>query len=460
MNEKYQRIIGYIQNEIDTGHLKPGAKLPSIREAAKLFNCNKVTIIRAYEEMEQNHLLYSVPKSGYYLVDKKAAVISVPDQEWIDFTAATPDTTTFPYIDFQHCLNQAIDLYKENLFAASKASGLASLRETLAQFLPNYQIFTESSRIFVTAGSQQALQLLALTPFPNGKSHILIEQPTYYGMLRCCQLLNITTIGIERTWNGIDLEELERIFSSGNIKFFYTIPRFHNPLGASYSNEQKKQILNLAQKYNVYIVEDDYLADVELDSKSDPIYAFDTTAKVIYVRSFSKTFMSGLRIGVAVLPKLLVNTFEEYKKWADLSTSVISQGALEIFIKSGMLETHIKKIKKLYRERMASLKTACQTHLPPGIATHIPETGFFSCFELPFRAKHLVNSLQNKNIRVVSLEGTYLPDYERNNVIRLSVCRVDRRQIEEGVRMIGEALRGILDKPPVPEKEMDDDQVI
>ena len=134
--------------------------------------------------------------------------------------------------------------------------------------------------------------------------------------MRCCQLLNITTIGIERTWEGIDLEELERIFSSGNIKFFYTIPRFHNPLGTCYSNDQKKQILYLAQKYNVYIVEDDYLADMELDSKSDPIYAFDTTSKVIYIRSFSKTLMPGLRLGVAVLPQLLVTTFNEFKKWA------------------------------------------------------------------------------------------------------------------------------------------------
>jgi DNA-binding transcriptional MocR family regulator len=378
MDNKYQKIILYIQNEINAGRLKPGAKLPSIREIAKIYGCNKATVIRAYDELEQKHLLYSVPKSGYYLIDREAVQESQPNKNRIDFSAAAPDIALFPYLDFQHCLNQAIDHYKEELFSYLYTPGLPSLCRTLVRFLQDYQVFTTAENIFVTAGSQQALHILANMPFPNGKSQILLEQPTYFGMTRCCQVSGVTTIGIERNNTGINLEELERIFRSGNIKFFYTIPRFHNPLGTSYATDLKKQILQLAQKYNVYIVEDDYLADLELDSKADPVHASDTSAKVIYIRTFSKTLMPGLRLGIAVLPNILVNTFAEYKRCADLSTSILSQGALEIYIKSGMFTSHLRKVKKLYSERMSCLKKACQTYLPPEIKPAIPQTGFLA----------------------------------------------------------------------------------
>jgi DNA-binding transcriptional MocR family regulator len=448
MDSKYHQIIQNIQSDINTGRLKPGARLPSIRETAKLFNCNKATIIRAYEEMERNHLLYSVPKSGYYLVDNKKIPDINPGKDQIDFAAASPDITVFPYIDFQHCLNQAIDTYKESLFSYLNAPGLPSLCQVLARFLQNYQIFTSYENIFVTAGSQQALQIFTNMPFPNGKTNILVEQPTYNGMLHCCKLSGITTIGIARNEKGIDLDELERIFRNGNIKFFYTMPRFHNPLGTSYTNDQKKQILHLAQKYNVYIVEDDYLADMELDSKADPIYAIDASttpaAKIIYVRSFSKTLMPGLRLGIAILPKLLVNQFKEYKRCADLSTSILSQGALEIYIRSGMFDSHIKKIKNLYRERMVCFKKACQIHLPAEVQAYVPETGFFANFNLPFKANYLVDALTEENIRIVNMDGMYLPEYQRDNTVRLSVCKVDPPKIEQGLLFLGQMTKALL----------------
>ncbi len=446
MDNKYQKITRYLQNEFDAGNLKPGAKLPSIREMATLCQCNKATAIRAYNELEQKHIIYAVPKSGYYIVDKKAPVNPVKNQ--IDFLTVAPDSTVLPYTDFQHCFSQAIETYKESLFSYLHAPGLPSLCRILAEFLQNYQIFTPVENIFVTAGSQQALHILANIPFPNGNNNVLVEQPTYFGFIQCCKLSTVTILGIERTTEGINLEELERHFRSGNIKFFYTIPRFHNPLGTSYTNGQKKEILNLAQKYNVYIVEDDYLADLEVDSKSDPIYAFDTTGRVVYVRSFSKTVMPGLRLGIAVLPKLLVNSFREYKHCTDLSTSIISQGALEIYINNGMFSTHLRKVKKLYRDKMNQLKRACQTYLPAEVIASIPETGFLTCFELPFKANYLVNSLQNRDVRVADIENMFLPEFQKDNIIRLSLCRANMEQIHEGVSIIGQMAKALLNKPP------------
>jgi DNA-binding transcriptional MocR family regulator len=282
-------------------------------------------------------------------------------------------------------------------------------------------------------------------PFPNGKSNILIEQPTYSGITQSCWLANVTALGIARTPRGIDFETLERIFQNGNIKFFYTIPRFHNPLGTSLSNEEKKRLLALALRYDVYIVEDDYLADLETNPKADPLFAFDSEEHVIYLKSFSKTLLPGLRIGMAILPQMLISTFKSFKKAADLNTSILSQGALEIYIRSGMLEKHHQKIKMFYQTRMVSLLTACKTHLPPTVNYVVPKTGFFASMELPYSAQTLVEKAKIENIRLLSVQATmaYLPEFQSDHLIRLSICKTPLHQIEAGIATIAKILNDI-----------------
>lgn len=110
------------------------------------------------------------------------------------------------------------------------------------------------------------------------------------------------------------------------------MPRLHNPLGTSYTRREKEKIIELADKYDVYIVEEDYLADFEQNSKVDPIFSYDTNQRVIYLKSYSKIMFPGLRIGIAVLPEKTTEEFGKYKKLADIDSPMISQAALEIYI--------------------------------------------------------------------------------------------------------------------------------
>lgn len=439
MSNKYQEIIKYIEGIIEEEKLKPGNKLPSVRSVSDKFSCSKSTVLRAYKELESNHVVYSVAKSGYYLVESNKTP-TILDSNSIDFSSVAPDSSLLPYMEFQHSLNQAIDLYKKNLFSYNAPQGLLSFRDVISKHLQEYQVFTSPKEIFVTSGSQQALNLLSMMPFPNGNENILVEQPTYGIMVKLLQLNKINAVGIQRTHSGIDFEELERIFRSGNIKFFYTIPRFHNPTGASYSTKEKKQILHLAEKYNVYIVEDDYIGDLDLDSKVDPIYSYDTTSRVIYVKSFSKTLLPGLRIGVVVLPKLLTNSFLNYKKCADLNSSILSQAALEIFIKSGMFKGHIKKVKNFYYERMQTLNRVFKEYDSKLLTSIIPETGLFAWFNLPYHisSELLRNRLLSKNIYISDSTKFYLPDFKDTSSFRLSICKTEKEQIQKGLDIIFE----------------------
>ncbi len=169
MNSKYIKIMEDIKLRLEDGSLIAGSKLPSVRQLSEYFSCSKNTVIKAYAELEKEHLIYSVPKSGYYVVNEYQK--ATEGNEVIDFLSAGPDKNVMPYVEFQHCMNQAIDQYKEELFTYSDQQGLYSLRVQLVKYLQNLQVFTQPERLVVVSGSQQALHLLVSMPFPWEKQY-------------------------------------------------------------------------------------------------------------------------------------------------------------------------------------------------------------------------------------------------------------------------------------------------
>ena len=384
MKKKYELIMADIEQLISENYWRQGERLPSIRVQAEKYRCNKATVIRAYQELEQHHKIYSIPKGGFYLVEKK----TVKEEAYgrLDFAEVLPDPKLLPYREFNHCINKAVELYKDILFSYGEVQGLKSLRKVLVRHFGDQQVFTSEEGIFVTSGAQQALSLLTKMTFPDAKKTILVEQPTYGLLQRQAELNGIRLVGIHRDRNGIDLRRLERLLEEEDIKFFYTIPRLHNPLGTSYTEKTKRELAALAEKYNTYIVEDDFLADIEVDSCVMPLHYYDTAERVIYLKSFSKSFMPGIRIGAVVLPEKLREEFARAKRYDDLNTSVLAQGALELFISSGMLQKHNKRIKAAYRRKMDFLQEYCRNLDLKGTELFIPETGFFL-----FKASHKSN---------------------------------------------------------------------
>ncbi|KOS63755.1 PLP-dependent aminotransferase family protein [Lysinibacillus sp. FJAT-14222] len=446
MSTKYNEIIDEIKDQLAKGLLIAGSKLPSVRQLSEKFSCSKNTVIKAYDELEKEHLIFSVPKSGYYVVNE----FQNPDNKnnIIDFLSAGPDKDIMPYIDFQHCINQAIDTYKEELFTYTDQQGLYSLRLQLVKYLQSLQVFTEPERLFIVSGSQQALNLLVSMPFPNGKNNILIEQPTYFGFIESANLQQATTFGIDLSMEGIDFDRLEYMFRNNDIKFFYIVPRFQNPLGHSYTNKEKKRIVELAEKYDVYIVEDDFLGDLDPNTKSDPLFAYNPSGRVIYIKSFSKVFLPGLRVATIVLPRLMINNFSRYKFTSDFNSSVLSQGALEIYLKNGMFSSHVKKIKELYSRKMKHLQEACELLLPNNTLYTKPSSGFYLTIFLPEKvtAKQTVNLLKEQNILVDDAARMFLPEYKKDNLIRLSISQVKENQIHTGVEKLAQCITFIDSK--------------
>ncbi|MEK0315549.1 aminotransferase-like domain-containing protein [Cohnella sp. 56] len=435
---RYEALMRDIEQKIEDGRLRGGQKLPSIREAAAAYECSKSTVIRAYAELEKRHLLYSVPQSGYYAVLQRREETSASSAVSLNLSAVAPDPDVFPYIDFQHCINKAIDRYRNHLFTYGTPQGLPSLLQVLSRHLASYQVFAPADRISITSGVQQALSILTAMTFPSGKRTVLVEQPTYAIFIEMLELLGVPVQGIARTETGIDLDELETLFRTGDIKFFYTIPRFQNPLGSSYAAGTKKAIAELARRYDVIVVEDDYLADLETDPKADPIYAYDSS-HVVYLKSYSKILFPGLRVGVAVLPPDLQAVFAKHKRFADIDSSMLSQAALEIYIQSGMFARRRRAISEAYRSRMQRLVRAMDAcNDTPDVRHMRPESGMHTHLALPasLRPETLVDRLAKRRIETRDADACFLRGFVKWPMLQLSIAQIGEERIDEGVAAI------------------------
>jgi DNA-binding transcriptional MocR family regulator len=351
-----------------------------------------------------------------------------------------------PYEKLHTCINKAMEIYGETQFQYCNTQGFEPLRSAIRQYLSDYQVFADTSKIFITSGSQQALNILSNMEFPNRKKNILVEQPTYLCMLDILNTYKLTTLGIVRDYGNLDIKRLEYLFRTGDIKFFYTMPRFHHPTGTSFTNDQKKAIATLAEKYDVYIVEDDQLAELEMDSRADPLYAFDTSSHVVYIRSFSKALLPGIRLAAIVLPDSLAREFKKYKYLNDVFTSPLLQAALEIFIKSGMHRDHINKIKQFYSQRMNFFKKSWNALGLENVNSNIPDTGFYSWFELPDNIKgdFVKHNLQSKNIYIDSGARYYINDFRKDNTIKICINNVSIDKMKSSLPVIGSEISRLI----------------
>lgn len=438
MDYKYSAVADWIRQKIEVGEYKPGGKLPSVQGLAEKMSCNADTVVKAYRQLEAEHLVYAVPKSGFYVLKNKPA-LKVGGS--LDMASMRPPAAINPYKDYYHCMEKASVLYRQRLFEYAPTQGMPELVQALAKHLTNFRIFTRPENVFVTSGAQQALYILAAMPFAGGGGKVVVEQPTYSVMLDVLRFAKVPVIGVRRTDRGLDLDELAAIFAQGDIKFFYTMPRYQNPTGFCYDESQKKAILKIAEQYGVYIVEDDYLADLETDGKADPLFACGAQQSVIYIQSFSKTLLPGLRLGMCLLPPQLHQAFLAGKRSVDLATPVITQAALEIFLKSKMYTHHVQRVKRFYRQKMTVLRQACQESAMGEACWHIPATGIYAYLESSrWPADELVRRLVERGLLVSGVDGCYIPGYDHTGGLRLCVCNASDEELRGAVAMIEQEL--------------------
>ena len=393
---KYQRIIDKITKDIKEGKLATGQKIPSVRKLAERYHCSKDTAQKALIELKYQKYIYAVPKSGYYVLENA-------QEKKQDLELPVRDDRHQAYEDFRLCVNETLIGRENYLFNYyPQQEGLEDLRRSVQKLMLDSAVYASRDQLVLTSGTQQALYILSQIDFPNQKERILVEQPTYHRIndLLLAQKLPYETI--ERAPQGIDLQELERIFKSGKIKFFYTIPRFHYPLGHSYSRQEKEEILRLAQLYDVYIVEDDYLSD--FDGRRELTFHYlDNSQRVIYIKSFSTSLFPALRITALLLPPQIQKTFIAYKSAVDYDSNLIMQKALSLYIDSLMFEKNRLALLQLQEEEAKKAQTLLERAQLP-LDSYLTKDGVL----LDLRSLSSVSALKHSSLPFDFFEQSYL----------------------------------------------------
>lgn len=433
---KYEQIIDDIKAMIQAGDLVQGDRLPAIRRLSETYGCNKDTVSKALLALKYQNIIYSKEKSGTYVLQGNITSDSELS-DVIDFGNAMPDERLFPYADFRQCLDQAIQTKQTKLFTYHlNHKGLDDLVDALYLYLKQEQVYTQKESILITTGIQQALYILSQIPFPNDKSVILIEQPTYHMMNQLLVAEKIEFETIHRDHKGVDLYELEQLFKTKSIKFFYTIPRFSNPLGTFYTAKQKQKIVSLAEQYDVYIVEDDYLSDFDVNHNNLPLHYYDVNQRVIYLKSFSKIIFPALRIGCCVLPEAIIETFLAKKVLIDYDTNLITQMALALYLDSGMFDKHRKGLAKIYRKKARALhQTLRDLGYAPNHFDKTLDTKFVFQLKDDVAIHEIERQLIQENISVDFMVRNFI-QLPQKHYIKIDVRNMTQKKIAENVKKL------------------------
>ncbi len=392
---KYEQVVAYLKEGIESGTFPTGSRLPSIRNISQDFHCSKDTVQRALLELRYAKYIYSKPQSGYYVLEQQTShedlIISVNDEH----VAA--------YDDFRLCVNESLigrENYLYNYYEHQE--GLEELRQSVQKLLFEQAIYSKPDQLVLTSGTQQALFILFQIDFPSQAQEILVEQPTYHRMNQLLLAQGLPYQTIERRIDGIDLNELEEHFKTGKIKFFYTIPRFHYPLGHSYSEQEKRAILDLAAKYQIYIVEDDYLGD--LDPKMGQTFHYlDQNDLVIYIKSFSTSLFPALRITALILPNAIKEAFVSYKNILDYDNNLIMQKALSLYIDSQLFEKNRQARLVLQEKNQAKIQKLLKSN-----PINLPSYPLHDGFLLDLRQFPKIASLKHSSLGLDFFETSYL----------------------------------------------------
>ncbi len=359
-----------------------------------------------------------------------------------------PAPDSFPVEVFKEACITVLDEVGAQALQYGTTEGYKPLRRCLAERMRNMKgIACGSDNIILTSGSQQALEMIGKLFIDYGDI-IVMESPSYLGAIQAFDLYAPRYVTVPMDEEGIMIEELERILQIVVPKFIYTVPTFQNPSGRTLSLERRKQLIALAEQYDVIVVEDDPYGELRYTGESvPPIKTFDTTGRVIYLSTFSKILSPGIRLAWITASEEFIRRITLIKQATDLCTSTFIQYAAYEYCQSGVMEEHIEKIRAMYKVRMEAMLDALDKYFPKeGVSWTRPEGGMFLWVTLPDAIDvedMLKEAVANK---VAFVPGSsFFVDGRPHSTMRLNFSNATAEQIVEGIRRLSEIVRGRLD---------------
>jgi 2-aminoadipate transaminase len=359
----------------------------------------------------------------------------------ISFAGGLPAPELFPLEDLKEALASAIAKYGPNCVQYSLSMGITPLREMVARRVTEAGAKTEISNILITAGAQQAIELVARA-FIDPGDYILTEYPTYIGALQAFDYYRARYTTVEMDDEGMIIEQVEEKLKKHKPKLIYTVSNFQNPTGITMTVPRRKALIELAMKHNVPIVDDDPYSDIRFAGEELPTLKSLGGDVIIAINTFSKVVAPGLRVGWMNAAADTLVYFEKVKQCTDLHTNAPCQYMIYEYVTAGKLEPHIEELKVDYKVKRDLMINTMRETFPDGIKWTEPEGGLFLWVELPkhMSAKELLPKAIELKVAYVHGEP-FFPDRQGANTMRLNFSNATHEGIVEGIKRLAKLLK-------------------
>ena len=377
----------------------------------------------------------------------------------ISFGGGLPAPEVFPVDEFARACERVLLLHGAQALQYSATEGYLPLREQIARHTCRYGIRVTAENILITSGSQQALDLLGKV-FINRGDHILVESPTYLGALQAWNAYGAQYVAVPLDKQGMNTDYLEEALRVGP-KFIYVLPNFQNPSGVTLSVERRHELVELADRYGVPIIEDDPYGQLRFEGDHLPsVVSLDDRYRnsdgnyyhgnVIYLSTFSKILAPGIRLAWVIAPPEVIRKLVQAKQGTDLHTATFNQVVTHEVSRGGFLDEHIHLIRKMYRERRDVMLGAMDRYFPPEVDWTQPNGGLFLWGTTPesLNTADVLKEAVKRKVAFVPGEPFH-PNGGGHNTMRLNFSNASPEMIAEGIHRLGDVLHEML-RSPVP----------
>ncbi|MED4731692.1 PLP-dependent aminotransferase family protein [Aneurinibacillus migulanus] len=448
----YIQLANYIKQEILSGRIKPKEKLPSKRNLSNYLGLSLNTIQSAYEQLCAEGYIESKPRKGLFVttfdndiifnqrdfekLESKSKQVQVNAK--IDFNSGKVDLEHFPYAIWRKLTIQSLYEDQGELFYNGNPQGELLLREQIAAYLfASRGVRCSAEQIIIGAGTQVLIGLLCML---IGKEHIYaLENPGFHRTRKTLQDLGVHTVSIPLDEDGMNINQLKNT----NANVVYVTPSHQFPYGMIMPISRRMDLLKWAEEKNGYIIEDDYDGEYRYKGKPIPsLQGLDTKENVVYLGTFSKSLIPSIRISYMVLPSSLMKKYQEHFTIYKQTVSRLHQDTLYRFMKNGLWQSHLNKMRTLYRKKHSTLMLAVKNYLGEKVNIIGEKSGLHIVLEVKnsMEEDELINTAMNVGVKVYPLSIYY------NGTIGSLGCRillgfggVSETEINTGIRLLKEA---------------------
>lgn len=464
----YLQIAEIISKKILDNTIPKGFKLPPERELGNFFGVSRTTAINAYRWLEQAGQVITKIGSGTYVSDTVETNKNISQMPWsqlfipypqtsvssilkelvsepisseiISLATGMPDPSFYPLSIFQDLWKNSFPRIKAADFGYIATEGYDPLRNSVARMLTAKGINTIWDRTMIISGAQQGLYLISKVLLAPG-DYVVVQSPTYMGAIQIFQAAGVRLLTLPGA-NRLDLDLLEDYLIRYRPKLFYTVTTYHNPTGQVLPVPQRKELLRLAMRHRLAIIEDDPYSELYYHEKPPaPLKALDNFDGVIYIGTFSKNITPGLRTGFLTGHPALINRLALEKQYIDLHSNNFTQWLMHKFLAEGHFEKHLAYIRSAYKKRRDTLVKALRRYLGEQIVYAIPDGGFYLWCKIqqPLRSRKLLQEAVKCGVFFVPGEAFYpVPGGDRE--FRLCFATNPEPVLVEGAKRLGKAI--------------------